>query len=329
MAETNTAFTTTHGRSMNNKRKKAAIGLDIGGTKIAGGVVEWPSGKILARKTVPTLPKRGGAAILNDVVALAAELERQARAKGVRVAGIGAGVAELVDCEGNIRSAQTIQWVGMPVRQRLSGVAKARVESDVRAAATAEATMGAGRGKKVFVYVTVGTGISYCLVQEGRPFRGARGNAIVFASSPLTTDCDQCGARLRPVLEEKASGPAIARAYAEAKGKGESGEGMAGGRSAEEVFEAAKRGDEMAKKILVSAGEALGVQVAFLVNVLDPESIVVGGGLGLAGGDYWKAFVKSCREHIYAKNARAVAIVRAKFGRDAGMIGAAATVFQK
>jgi hypothetical protein len=81
----------------------------------------------------------------------------------------------------------------------------------------------------------------------------------------------------------------------------------------------------MSKKDL--AGEAFGVSAAFLVNVLDPEMVVVGGGLGTAEGLYWDAFIRSCREHIFAANSRGLPIVRAKLGIDAGVVGAAAIVF--
>ena len=171
---------------MNNKPQLGAIGLDIGGTKIAAGVVLWPSGEILQRTIIPTKPTRGGEAVLKDTHDLARQLHDWARGKQIEVAGIGAGVAELVDCDGNVSSSCTIDWRDCPVQQRLSEIAPALVESDVRAAAVGEAIFGAGRGHPLFVYMTVGTGISYCLMQNGRPLKGAKGNAITMASSPLT-----------------------------------------------------------------------------------------------------------------------------------------------
>jgi glucokinase len=306
---------------MSNKPQPGAIGLDIGGTKIAAGLVLWPSGEILQRTVVPTQPARGGEAVLKDTMDLALQLNESARQEGIEVVGIGAGVAELVDCDGNVTSSCTIQWRGVPVQQRLSEVAPAIVESDVRAAAMAEAIFGAGRDSRLFIYVTVGTGISYCLVQEGRPFKGANGNAITMSSSPLTTVCTHCGVKLHPVLEEFASGPAITKRFALTN----KNSGACTG--AEEVFRAALEGDTVASQILTSAGEALGVSTAFLVNVLDPEMIVVGGGLGLAGALYWDSFLQSCREHIFADNSRGLPIVHARMGVDAGLIGAATAAF--
>src|SRR5712691_4622311 len=236
--------------NLHNKQQLGAIGLDIGGTKIAAGVVLWPSGEILRRTIIPTTPPRGGEAVLKDTHDLAGQLHAWARGERIVVAGIGAGVAELVDCEGNVTSSCTIDWRDRPVQQRLSEIAPAQVESDVRAAAVGEAIFGAGRGHPLFVYVTVGTGISYCLMQNGRPLKGAKGNAITMASSPLSTVCTHCGTKLRPVLEEFASGPAIAMRFAQ----GHNGEPT---KTCEEVFRAASNGNKNAIEILISAGEAL------------------------------------------------------------------------
>jgi glucokinase len=302
---------------MNHKQRIGAIGLDIGGTKTAAGIVLWPTGEILHRTVNPTTPQRGGEAVLHDVLALAGRLREIAEQEEIRIAAIGAGVAELVDCDGNVTSSCTIAWRGLPVQEKLSRIAPARVESDVRAAAAGEATFGAGQGKRSFVYITVGTGISYCLMQNGQPLKGANGNAILMASSALSTVCTQCGAKLHPVLEEYASGPAIARRFAQAKGTDSLGD-------CQGVFRAASNGDHDAIEILNLAGEALGVGAAFLINVLDPEMIILGGGLGTAGGIYRESFERSCREHIFAENSRGVSIVSAKLGIDAGVIGAAA-----
>jgi glucokinase len=295
-----------------------AIGLDVGGTKIAGGVVALDHGRVLRRRVIATRPERGGAAVLDDAFALARVLRGDAAALGAAVQGVGVGVAELVDCAGNITSGHTIAWRGAPVRARFAQLGAAAIESDVRAHALAEARYGAGRAYRLFVFVTVGTGISCCLVQDGRPFAGAHGNALVLASSPLTTTCTTCGTRLTPVLEEFASGPALVARYNHA----------GGGRvaRAEEVIAAADRGDAAALEIVITAGEALGVSIGWLVNVLDPAAVIVGGGLGLAGGLYWESFEAATRAHIWADNSRDVPILPAALGPDAGLIGAAAAV---
>ena len=151
-----------------------AIGIDVGGTKIAGGLVELATGALLTRRQSPTNPARGGAAVLDDTLALATALQTAASAQGITVLGIGVGVAELVDQQGTITSAHTIPWRGVAVGQCLARIAPTVIESDVRAHALAEARYGAGRTLRQFVFVTVGTGISSCVVLDGRPQPGRR-----------------------------------------------------------------------------------------------------------------------------------------------------------
>ena len=294
----------------------ARIGLDIGGTKTAGGLVLFPDGVVLARRVIPTRPNRDGHEVLQDILDLASDVIREAALMGHEVEGIGAGVAELVTGDGEVTSSQCIPWRGLPVRQRLSQLAPAVVEADVRAAALGEALYGAGREYDCFAYLTVGTGISYSLVQAGRPYAGAHGNALVLASGPTTHVCAHCGQRSTVVLEDYASGPAIARRYAARAGL----DNVTG----EDVIRAANAGDPDAIDVASSAGSALGCAVGFLVNLLDPQALVVGGGLGSCGGHYWQSLVASTRAHIWADTSREVPILTAGLGPDAGIVGAAA-----
>lgn len=248
-------------------------------------------------------------------MALAGELADAAGAFGGRVEGIGVGVAELVDRDGGVAISQTIAWGGAPVGAAFAHLAPTVVEADVRAAALAEARYSAGRPFDPWLYLTVGTGISACLVQGGRPYVGARGGALVVASGSLSFPCPACGERRRFVLEEYASGPALAARYAAATGRPvASGEG---------VTAAAAAGDGAAAAIVGSAGEALGVALGWLVNTLDPAAVVIGGGLGLAGGRYWDGLVAETRAHVWSPAAQDLPILTAALGPDAGLIGAA------
>ena len=291
------------------------VGIDIGGTKIAGGLIEPASGQILAQRRTLTRADRGGAAVLADTLAMVRDLLGEAASHKRPVAGIGLGVCELVSPIGEITSGHTIAWRGVPVLASVAALGPAALEADVRAHALAEAHYGAGRAYRLFVFVTVGTGISSCLVQDGVPLAGARGNALVLASSPITFTCAACGTVQRPILEEYASGPAITQRYNQIA--------QAPLPTAEDVAQVAQSGDLLAQQILASAGAALGVSIAWLVNVLDPEAVIIGGGLGSAGGMYWDAMEASIREHIWADTSRDLPVRAATLGPDAGMIGAA------
>ena len=286
-----------------------AVGLDVGGTKIAGGLVRFPAGEVVAQRRILTRAGRDAGEILTDAIEIARELANGVPSGG-HFAGVGLGMPELVDLDGRLASGATIDWRGVSLADRFADVGPVRVEADVRAAALAEARFGGGRSFRLFAYVSIGTGISHTLVQDGRPFAGARGNALVLASAPTSVRCSGCGAWSRTILEEVASGPAIASEFKVDQ--------------AEEVLAAADRGDPSAAQIVRDAAEALGSTIGFLVNVLDPEAVVIGGGLGLAGGLYWNALTDAVRRHVWAEMTRELPIVPAELGTDAGLIGAAA-----
>ena len=296
-----------------NSAPFCALGIDVGGTKIAAGVVSFPEGKVHARRTIPTLPTRGGEAVLADVERLAGELTDEARADRLAAQAIGLGVCELVDRAGNLASANCLDWRGLPVRERLSQIAPAVLEADVRAAALGEACFGAGKSFRLFLYLTVGTGISSCLVLDAKPFTGARGATGTVGSSPLPSASGSVDAPM-PTLEQLASGPGLVARFNQSGGKAKCGE---------EVLTAAKAGDTRAVTIVRSAGEALGAVVGWLVNVLDPEAVVIGGGLGLSEGLFRETLLASARRHIWSELHRDLPILPAALGSDAGVIGAA------
>ena len=269
----------------------ASIGVDVGGTKIAAALVAG-GGRVLAHTLVPTRAARPGPEILRDAVSAAAAMAREAADQGQTVGGVGVGVPEIVDLDGRVTTGSVIDWTGEDVEAAFAGFGPVTVIADVRAAALAEAQLGAGRGHGVMVYVTVGTGISHTLVIDGRPFAGARGAALLFGS----------GAIAGVVLEDVAGGPAIARA--------------AGTETAEEALAAGHPAVDEAARLL-------GEGIAVLVNLLDPEIVVVGGGLGSAGGSYLERAVSVARPRIWLPAARDLPIVTAGLGPEAGVIGAA------
>jgi len=297
-----------------------ALGIDVGGTKIAAGVVTFPDGRVHLRRQIPTLPDRGGDAVLDDVLELATELATEAGRQDFQVNAIGLGVCELVSNAGEIVSANCLPWRSADVREGLATIAPTVIEADVRAAALAEAMFGAGKPNRIFVYVTVGTGISSCLVLDGQPFAGARGVTGTAASSLLPHLGQPWDSGAAATLEQIASGPALVARFNQLHGHAQSGQ---------EVLTAAQAGNAGALSVVRSAADALGATIAWLVNVLDPEAVIIGGGLGLSDGPYWEGLVVATRKHIYSDLHRNLPIVRATTGADAGVIGAAATAWKK
>ncbi len=296
-----------------------AIALDIGGTKIAAALVDG-HGRMAQRRSMPTNAADGGPAVLERSLAVARQMYATATGAGYRVAGAGISLCELVDLTGNVTSHYTVAWQDIPVQAIFTAqIAPAVVEADVRAHALAEATFGAGRGLASFVFVAVGTGISSCLVLDGRPFAGTHGNALVLSTMPVTV-FDTGGRKIEFALEPFASGYGLVQRYRRFR---------PAVTRVEEIVADASRSIAAAASVLVSGGEALGSALAWLVNVLDPAAVIVGGGLGLAGGLYWKSAVDAARAHIFAPASRAVPIVPAACGADAGLIGAGAAVFAR
>jgi glucokinase len=296
-----------------------ALGLDVGGTKIAGGIVLFPQAQVIERKIIPTQPERGGERILADVISLVEELRAAAGSRGLCPAALGLGLAELVDRQGNIASAATIHWQELPVHARLSALLPTFFEADVRAAARAEAVFGAGLGFRHFLYVTVGTGISSCLVLEQEPYPGARGLAGTFASSSTLSLGEDGLPRTAPPLESIASGPGLA-ARLRAIEPGFSGTAL-------EVCARANQGDPVAGPIVETAARCLGAAIAQLINVLDPEAVVLGGGLGLAGGHFRENLEPTMRAHCWSALHRNIPLLEARTGTDAGLIGGAWAAF--
>ncbi len=292
---------------------RCAIGLDVGGTKVAGGVIT-SEGQILCQETIPTLPARGGEAVADDVYQLAERLMRKAGGVASHPSAIGISICELVNVAGEIVSAETIQWSGLDIGRRFSRLAPTVIEADCRAAALCEGRCGAAREWPGFLYVTIGTGISCTLMIEGRPYAGARGLTGTMASGPLTTLCSECGSLSTTVLERIASGPAISERYNELAD--------ASVLCSEAVLAAAGAGDAAARDVLSTACENLGSVIGLLVNVLDPHAVVIGGGLGSAPGIFFEALDTAIRRRIWSPEHRQLPIVRAKYRGLSGLAGA-------
>jgi glucokinase len=252
-----------------------ALGLDVGATKIAAARVDAETGEILDARRIATAPERGTGVVLADCRRLVAEL-----GDGVPA---GLAVCELVDPLGRVRSAETIDWRGVDLLAEF-----AAVQADVRAGALAEARFGAGREHPDFLYVTVGSGISHCLMSDGVPRMGVRGAAIGTGA---------------PLVERWSSGLALAR--------------RTGHASAQEAL-----ADPEAADVVEDAARRLGVVLAALVNALDPGAVVVGGGLGLHAG-YRTLVEETLRAEVYDAEARSLPVLPAALGPNAPAIGAA------
>jgi glucokinase len=257
-----------------------AVGIDVGATKLAAALVDVDAGRIAgpaARR--PTRPERGPEAVLADCVALAREVAGRARY------AVGIGLCEIVDPEGRPRTAETIDWRTADVAAAFAPLGPVAIESDVRAAALAEARHGPTRD---CLYVSVGSGISHCLVADGVPRAGAHGSAI------------NTGA---PLVEAWSGGLALAR--------------RSGRRSGEEAL-----ADPDAAAVVEDGARRLGEVLATIVNAVDPGAVVFGGGLGL-DARYRNRVVAAMRAAIYDDAVRDLPVRAAFLGAEGAIVGAA------
>jgi glucokinase len=303
-----------------------AIGLDIGGTKIAGGVVT-AGGVVLERTRVPT-PPADGAATLAAMVAVVDQL--RARHPGVDAVGVGAaGMVEWP--RGRLRWAPHNAYRRLELRRLLherTGLPTV-VDNDARAAAWAEARFGAGAGTDDLVLVAVGTGIGGGLVLDGAVYRGAAGLGGEVGHMIVAPDGDPCDCGNRGCLEAMASGSALGRAARAAAARDPDGRlaTLAGGPqrvTGEIVFQAAKEGDQAAIALFERTGYWLGVGIASLITIFDPDVVVVGGGLAATGDLLLAPARASMERYVFGRAHRELPpVAPARLGADAGLVGAA------
>ncbi|MFF2496441.1 ROK family protein [Agromyces sp. NPDC058064] len=301
---------------------RAAIGVDLGGTKIAAGLV-GDDGGVIARASAPTPAQQGPAAVLGVVADLARGLVESAPG-GVRPVGVGVGSAGVIAPGiGTVVSATDALpgWAGTRVRDELVlalGL-PVGVVNDVHAHALGESNAGAGAGHGTVLMIAAGTGVGGALVVDGRVHTGRLGVSGHFGHLPVPEAGDRaCSCGRSGHLEAVASGPAICADYRVRSGDATVVDGR-------EVVRRAEAGDADAEASLVFAGTALGRVVGGLVNALDPDVVIVGGGLAAAGELWWSAMRRADAAERMAVLAD-TPLVTARLGGDAAIIGAASLV---
>ncbi len=297
----------------------AALGIDIGGTKIALGLVR-KDGSISQQTKFPTPVESGAEAILHAVVEAGKNILASAREEGFVVLAVGAGTAGQVDHQSGVvtYSTDTLPgWTGMALGAELEhafGIPVA-VDNDVHMMAIGEGQFGAGMGYRHAFYITVGTGIGGAIVLDGRLWRGATFTAGEIGH--LLVDCSgrkMCNCGLQGHLEMYASGPAMVDRYHELGGD-EPGNGLRA------VAERAAQGDLTALQAIREGAETLGMSMTGVMGLFDPQVLVVGGGVAELGDLWWGPFTAALRSNPFPGPAR-VELRRAQLGPSAVLVGA-------
>jgi glucokinase len=304
------------------------IGVDIGGTKVAAGVVD-PDGKIhqqVRRDTPSAEPSE-----IEDVIADVVDELR----KGNDVIAVGIGAAGFIDGDrATVLFAPNLAWRNEPLRDEVAkriGLPVV-VENDANAAAWGEVKYGAGRGERDVVMVTIGTGIGGGIVLDGELFRGQHGVAAEMGHMQVVPNGRRCGCGKRGCWEQYGSGRALVREAREiaffdpsrAQQLLSLGDGTPDGITGLHVTEAAMAGDPAAIDAFEHVGFWVGIGLAGLAVVLDPGVFLVGGGVSDAGDLLLKPAITAFHQRLPGADYRPVADVRrAELGNDAGLVGAA------
>jgi glucokinase len=297
------------------------IGIDIGGTKIAGGIV-GPDGQVAHPQTIPTPATERAPGILRAIVGLVHDLLDAARREGVTVSAVGIGTAGQVDHARGIiifAGENLPGWTGMPLADELGAALglPVSVENDVNALALGEGRFGAGKDFASALYVAVGTGVGGAVVIDGKLWRGATWTAgeichlLVDIEGKRRCTCGQYGH-----LEAYAAGPAMAARYGELAGV------VGPPCDLRAVAEKACTGDPLAVEAIAEGARILGLAVGGLLNVIDTEAVIIGGGVPDLGTLWWEPFEAALRNNANPGPAK-VALRRAELGGQAVLVGAA------
>jgi glucokinase len=305
-----------------------AIGVDIGGTKIAAGVVD-AEGEIIAT-TTRTTPATDAALIEAAVADAVAELRA-----GHEVVGVGVGAAGFVGADRRtVKFAANLAWRQHPLAdelEKLTGLPVV-VENDANAAGWAEYRFGAATTARHMLMVTVGTGLGGAIVLDGQLVRGSAGFAGEIAHMTAVPDGQWCGCGRKGCLEQYTAGTALVRSARRRASAGDAQMGpllqAAGGDRKQidgpMITRLAQQGDPGSIELIAEIGRWLGMGMASISTLLDPEVIVVGGGVAAAGDLLLEPAREAYAANLTARNHRPLAPFRlAGMGNRAGIVGAA------
>ncbi len=305
------------------------IGVDVGGTKVLGGVVD-ESGTVVKTARRDT-PREGGSALTQAIADVAKELmaEFTIDSVGVSAAGFVSSDRKTMLATPNIAG-----WNGVDLDYQLTSLIGLPVviENDANAAAWGEARFGAGRGKRHILMLTVGTGIGGGIVVNGELYRGAFGTAAEIGHIRVVPEGHLCGCGARGCFEQYGSGNALMRHAREAIAASPDiarnllsrGDGTLEGLTGRAITDAARDGDAVALAAFNTTAQWLGAGIASLAVVLDPECVVIGGGVIDAG----EILLKPTREALersmpFAGKHPYPEIIGAQLGNEAGLVGVA------
>ena len=323
---------------MPSRNPRFVIGVDLGGTKLAVGAMRSDGSRQLAMHTELTHADEGEEAVLQrivrtiDTVALRAMAETGC-ARDAFI-GVGIGAPGPLDREaGVVIVAPNLGWKDFPLRDRVMAATglTATLDNDANCATLGEWWIGAAMGGRNVVGITIGTGIGGGLILDGALYHGASGVAGEVGHMTIDSTGRRCKCGNYGCLEAYASGPAIAERAREALAGGEQSSmlALAGGDaaaiSAQIVYQASGQGDAIAREVVRETARLIGAGVANLLNIFNPDTVVLAGGVAQAGDDLFDPLRAEAKRRAFRPAVDACRIVPGSLGSSAGVVGAVAT----
>ena len=273
------------------------IGIDIGGTKTSIGLIDIKLGKILKKITVPSKKFKNDKKNLDYIVS-----ETLKFSENIKVKNIGIGVPELINNKGIIRGSYNFKWNNKNLANYFPKNFNTKVDSDVRNHLRAEKYFGYGKVSRNFIYINIGTGLSYSHFKDNKIYTGSNGYAIHFASSKITLYNPKNKQKTSLVPEDLYSGKSIMK-YLN------------------------KYNNKKRLSYLTNISESLASLIGNLVNSVDPHMIVLGGGVVVNNKEFRNLLINHIRKYILSDDVKSIRIVLSKLKVDTGLIGAA-TIFR-
>ena len=301
------------------------IGVDLGGTNLRTALVSQ-NGEVAGKIKEPTCASDGHAKVVQKLIENIKAQQDSALRKGTKIAAVGVGAPGVIHAETGVvvKSPNFPDWNNLPLKKELETALAlpVSIENDANAAALGEQWRGAGQGIASMIFLTLGTGVGGGIVLDGRIWPGADGMAGEIGHMTIIPDGRRCGCGNTGCLEMYASSRGIVMTYQERSSRSKV-------ITSEDIYQAARDGDVLAGDVMKDMGRLLGIGIANLINIFNPEMIVIGGGVK----DAWPLFIEATRGEIkkraFEYPAARTQIVPSVLGDDAGMIGAAALAFQK
>ena len=317
---------------MSGDNHKPVLAIDLGGTKIAAAVVS-PQSKIISHAYCLSLAQEGPEAVINRLFSVAQQVLEQSRLQASEIEGVAIAAAGALDTKRGLVTASPHLpgWHNVPLRDILSERlgTKSYLINDASAAAFGEYYMGAGKGVNNLIYLTISTGIGGGIIIDGELYQGADGSAGEIGHMTIDVNGEKCNCGNIGCWETLASGTAVAKEAARRLNQGEKSSvfdltsGKLENITAKMIAQAARQGDPLACDVIAKAAYYLGVGLVNLVNIFNPERIIIGGGMAQIGNRLLKPAQQVVRDRAFSLSAHSAQILRARLGGNSAIIGAA------